>query len=142
MKQICFDMDGTIADLYAVNDWLEKLRADDPTPYREAEPMLNMANFARLLHKAQRLNYEIVIISWLSIMANAAYAQAITEAKKFWLKKHLPSVTWDKILIVPHGTPKHELADGFLFDDEEENRKQWGVGALPPDEIINFLKNL
>ena len=33
MKMICFDMDGTIADLYAVPNWLDKLRAEDASPY-------------------------------------------------------------------------------------------------------------
>ena len=36
MKQIWFDMDGTLADLYGVENWLEKLRASDPSPYAEA----------------------------------------------------------------------------------------------------------
>ena len=31
-KAIYFDMDGTIADLYAVDGWLDMLRAYDPTP--------------------------------------------------------------------------------------------------------------
>ena len=39
---ICFDMDGTIADLYAVNNWQNMLRAYDPTPYATAEPMWDM----------------------------------------------------------------------------------------------------
>ena len=59
-------MDGTIANLYAVENWLNMLRAYDPTPYAQAEPMLNMSAFARLLHKAQRLGYEIVVLSWLA----------------------------------------------------------------------------
>ena len=29
--RIWFDMDGTIADLYGVEDWLPKLRAYDPS---------------------------------------------------------------------------------------------------------------
>lgn len=29
---IWFDMDGTIADLYGVDGWLEMLIAEDPTP--------------------------------------------------------------------------------------------------------------
>ena len=37
LKMICFDMDGTIADLYGVDGWLEKLRAYDATPYLTAE---------------------------------------------------------------------------------------------------------
>ena len=49
-KEICFDMDGTLADLYGVPDWLAKLRSFDPTPYKVAKPLLNMAVLARLLH--------------------------------------------------------------------------------------------
>ena len=36
IKEIVFDMDGTIADLYGVENWLPKLRAYDPTPYQTA----------------------------------------------------------------------------------------------------------
>ena len=52
---IYFDMDGTIADLYAVDNWLAKLRSSDPSPYAEAETLLNMSHLARLLHKVQAL---------------------------------------------------------------------------------------
>ena len=38
-NMICFDMDGTIANLYGVHNWLEMLRAEDPTPYALAEYM-------------------------------------------------------------------------------------------------------
>ena len=141
-KKICFDMDGTIANLYAVDNWLNMLRAYDPTPYAQAEPMLNMSAFARLLHKAQKLGYEICIISWLSKTSTADYDMAVTQAKIEWLQNHLPSVDWNEIHIVAYGTPKHELASGVLFDDEEHNRKEWGIGGLEPSEIMNFLRNL
>ena len=141
-KKICFDMDGTIADLYAVEGWLEMLRANNPYPYEHAKPMLNMAVFARLLHKAQRLGYEICIISWLSKTSTTDYDMAVTQAKIEWLRSHLPSVVWDEIHIVPHGTPKHELSSGWLFDDEEQNRENWGVGGLEPSEILDFLRGL
>ena len=139
-KKICFDMDGTIANLYADENWLSMLRAYDPTPYVQAEPMLNMSAFARLLHKAQRLGYEICIISWLSKTSTTDYDMAVTQAKIEWLRSHLPSVVWDEIHIVPHGTPKHELSSGWLFDDEEQNRENWGVGGLEPSELLNFLR--
>ena len=41
-KMICFDMDGTLADLYGVQDWLDYLIEEDETPYLIAEPMCNM----------------------------------------------------------------------------------------------------
>ena len=38
-KVLVFDMDGTIANLYGVNGWLEDLRNYNPRPYIVAEPM-------------------------------------------------------------------------------------------------------
>jgi hypothetical protein len=141
-RKICFDMDGTLANLYAVENWLPMLRAYDPTPYAQAEPMLNMSAFARLLHKAQRLGYEIVIISWLSKTSTTDYDMAVTQAKIEWLQNHLPSVEWNEIHIVAYGTPKHEICGGVLFDDEEHNRNMWGQGAYEPQDILNFLRGL
>lgn len=141
--KIWFDMDGTIADLYAVDDWLPKLRAYDPSPYRDAAPMIHLSTLARLLNRLQRQGYEIGIISWLSKDPDPAYGADVTLAKIKWLKKHLASVNWDHINIVPYGTPKHEICgEGILFDDEERNRENWGENAYDPCEILNVLKSL
>ena len=51
MRTIWWDMDGTIANLYAVENWLPKLRAEDASPYMEAEVMWNMSQLARLMNK-------------------------------------------------------------------------------------------
>ena len=142
VKKIWFDMDGTIANLYSVGGWLDMLRAYDPTPYAQAEPMVNMSALARLLHKAQRMGYEVGVISWLSKCSNSEYDMAVTAVKVEWLRKHLPSVEWDEVKIVAYGTPKHELCSGILFDDEEHNRNAWGEGAYEPSEILNFLRGL
>ena len=141
-NKIWFDMDGTIANLYAVEGWLPMLQAYDPTPYANAKPMVNMSALARLLHKAQRMGYEVGVISWLSKCSNSEYDMAVTEVKVEWLRKHLPSVEWDEIKIVAYGTPKHELCEGILFDDEEHNRKAWGEGAYEPSEIMEILRGL
>jgi hypothetical protein len=140
--KICFDLDGTLVNLYGVENWLPMLRNCDPTPYKVAEPLLNMSAFARLLHKAQRLGYEIVVLSWLAKNSTAEYDNAVTMAKLEWLKIHLPSVEWNEIIIVPYGTPKHEVSSGVLFDDEEYNRNMWGEGAFEPCEILEFLRGL
>jgi hypothetical protein len=63
-------------------------------------------------------------------------------AKLEWLKIHLPSVEWYEIIIVPYGTPKHEISSGILFDDEEHNRNMWGQGAYEPQDILEFLRGL
>jgi hypothetical protein len=134
-----FDMDGTIANLYGVENWLPKLIASDSTPYRDAKPLVNMARLAKALHKAQRNGHKIAVISWLSKNGSPEYNKAVVDEKVAWLKKHLPSVVWDKIIIVEYGTPKRELNDGILFDDEEPNRKDWGIGAYEPNEMFEVL---
>jgi len=142
---IWFDMDGTIANLYGVDGWLDMLRAYDPKPYAEAEVMLNMSTLARYLHKVQEAGISIGIISWLSKCSIPSYDEAVEEAKLAWLKKHLPSVDWDFVYIVSYGTDKSSFmytADDILFDDEERNREDWGGEAFTPDEIMEVLKGL
>lgn len=141
--RIWFDMDGTIADLYAVDGWLEDLRAERIRPYAEAKVLLNMAVLARLLHKVQKAGHEVGIISWTSKGGSMAYNAKVMAAKYKWLAEHLPSVDWDCIRVVPYGTNKLEATGGgILFDDEEPNRVAWGEGAYKPEKIIEILKNL
>ena len=143
-KKIYFDMDGTIADLYAVDGWLPDLRAHIARPYAEAKVMHNMALLARLLNKAQRNGYRIGIISWLAKDSNTQYDREVAEIKRKWLKKHLNSVNFDEIHIVAYGTPKNTLVNGgILFDDEERNRNEWSKGsAYPPEKIFEILKKI
>ena len=142
---INFDMDGTIADLYGVENWLPKLQSEDPTPYAEALPLLHLATLARKLNALQREGYELGIISWLSKCPSPAYDEAVIEAKVKWLAKHLPSVHWDYINIVPHGTPKQMFCNSpldILFDDEEKNRNNWTGRAYGVDNILEILKEI
>lgn len=139
---IWFDMDGTLADLYGVKDWLTKLRASDPSPYADAAPLLRMASLARVLNRLQREGYKIGIISWLSKCGSFEYNEAVIEAKQNWLKVHLKSVKFDYIDIVEYGTPKQDGRDGILFDDEEKNREDWNGTAYNVENIIEILKAL
>lgn len=144
-RTIHFDMDGTIANLYGVTDWLPKLRSYDPSPYTDAEVMLNMSLLARYLNKLQKLGYRISIISWLSKGSNHTYDKAVTEAKLEWLKVHLPSVHFDMINITSYGLTKNMYITSpydILFDDNDEIREDWEGEAYKPDDIIEVLKGL
>ena len=142
IKEISFDMDGTIADLYGVENWLDYLMAKDTTPYEVAKPLVNLSSLARILNRLQRNGYTIGIISWLAKNADNEYNTRVEEVKMAWLAKHLPSVKWDKISIVAYGTPKSTFGNGILFDDEEPNRKEWRGQAYDVDNIIEILKKL
>jgi len=146
VKEIWFDMDGTIADLYGVDNWLEMLIANDPTPYATAKPLLSMSALARKLNALQRKGYKVGIISWLSKETTEAYDEMVTIAKRTWLARHLPSVKFDKVDIVAYGTPKWKGRKGILFDDERKNRDDWDVNlagdAYTQNEIMDVLKAL
>lgn len=142
---IWFDMDGTIANLYGVENWLEKLEAEDASPYREAAPLVNLSALARQLNLLHRAGHTIGIISWTSKNGTESYNEAVKRAKLAWLKKHLPSVKWSTIHIVPYGTNKWETAgeSGILFDDELKNLKTWRNGlAWYPTYISEVLSNI
>ena len=149
MKQmnvtINFDMDGTIADLYSNPNWLPLLRAYDPTPYATAKPLVRLNTLARKLNALQKAGYRIAVISWLSKESTPAYDEAVTATKMAWLRKHLPSVEWDEIHIVPYGTPKQMFCNNpldVLFDDEERNRNNWTGRAYDVQNILEILREI
>ena len=141
---IFFDMDGTIADLYGVENWLEYLINNDEYPYTNARPLVNLNGLARILNRLQKEGYRIGIISWLSKNGNNEYDEKVTAAKIKWLKKHLASVQFDEINIVNYGTPKETFNNNndILFDDEEPNRNNWTGRAFNVNNIIEILKSL
>lgn len=142
---INFDLDGTLANFYSVPNWLDYLEAEDTTPYAVAEPLVRFSALARRLNSLQRAGYKLGIISWLSKSGSDEYNEAVTEIKKAWLKKHLPSVNWDRVTIVPYGTPKQmfcETENDILFDDEERNRINWTGTAFDVNNIMEELKKL
>ena len=142
---IWFDMDGTLNKFYDVPDWLPKLRSFDPSPYAEAEVMLNMNLLARYLNKVQKLGYKIGIISWLSQNSNRKYDKAVKETKLEWLKVHLGSVRFNEINIVSYGVPKTmymNTNNDILFDDNATIRAEWIGKAYEPDNILNVLKSI
>ena len=142
---INFDMDGTLANFYGVENWLAYLEAEDTTPYEVAEPLLRLCSLAKRLNNLQKQGYELAIISWLSKSGSEAYNEAVTAVKMAWLKKHLPSVAWDRITIVPYGTPKENFCStplDILFDDEERNRNNWTGRAFDVENIMEILKEI
>lgn len=145
MRTIWFDMDGTIADLYGVANWLGKLRSEDVSPYAEAKPLLNFSLLARYLNKLQTIGYKIGIISWTAKEGSHNYDCAVRYTKWTWLREHLPSVSWNYIRITAYGVPKEtwmKATDDILFDDCESIRNEWDGDAYEPTQILSVLKEL
>lgn len=130
-KTIYFDMDGTIADLYGVNGWLNAIENEDPTPYEIAKVLPAIA----IAERANKNGHKIGVITWLAKGATKEYNKAVRKAKREWIAKNLPYAT--EIHIVKYGTPKYKVAkdkNGILVDDEEPNRKAWKGIAINPNK--------
>lgn len=144
-KMICFDMDGTIADTYAVPNWLQKLRAEDVSPYVEAEPLWDMEKLREILLKLSTQGWEIRVITWLSMNSSDAYKKAVTQAKKEWLEKY--NFPADKCHFVAYGTTKanairKSAESAILIDDNEKIRNGWHLGMTIDPVSCNLIEEL
>lgn len=139
-KMIVFDMDGTIADLYGVDGWLEMLEAEIAAPYEVAAPMYDMLELVELLNELRAASWRIAVTSWLAKESSACYKEAVRKAKLEWLERY--NFPADEIHLVAYGTTKanctrHKADFQILIDDNEKVRSGWTLGAT-----INAKQNI
>lgn len=141
MKKLVFDMDGTIADLYNVENWLGMLSDEDPSVFALAKPMYDMESLRELLLKLTQKGWFIEVITWLPMDASEEYEKQCADVKMDWLNYH--NFPWDEVHCVPYGTPKHQV--GFdkctrvLIDDNNDVREEWKASGQP---VINANGNI
>lgn len=139
-RTLVFDMDGTIANLYGVDGWLEMLRAENPMPYIMAQPMYDMVELVELLEELKEIGWRIAVTSWLSMNSTREYDKMVRMAKRAWLEQY--NFPYDEIHLVAYGTTKANCTrkhGGFqiLVDDNEKIRKGWTLG-----DTINANENI
>lgn len=143
---IYFDMDGTIADLYGYDSWLELLREEDTRPYEEAKPLVKMNQLEALGAAFQALGITLGIISWSAMGGSKDYNKATRKAKMEWINKHCPIFT--EFHTVKYGTPKYQVAkfkNAVLVDDNPKVREQWKgytIDATEPQAMLDELEKL
>lgn len=140
MKMLVFDMDGTIADLYGVKNWLYMILKGNPAPYYNAKPIYNMDELNKIVRNLKLKGYRIAVTTWLAKGATKEYDKEVRKAKLEWLKK--VGFPYDEIHLVKYGTTKADCTrkhGGYqiLIDDDEKIRKGWTLGRT-----INARKNI
>lgn len=136
-----FDMDGTIADFYSVEGWLNDLISEKVRPYAEAKPLVNPENLKKIIEKLKAEGYNFGIISWTSKNGSKDFNKKVRKTKIEWLNKYFPDC-FSEIHIIKYGTPKYKVAKnhGILFDDEERNRIKWNKGeSFSEKDIFTVL---
>lgn len=139
-KILVFDMDGTLADFYGVNGWLEYLNESNPTPYIIAEPLYDMVVLTSVLNILKAKGWKIVVTSWLAKDSTKDFDKEVRQAKREWLEEY--NFPFDEIHLVKYGTTKANCTrklGGYqiLVDDNEQVRKGWNLGAT-----INANENI
>lgn len=142
-------MDGTIADLYSVDNWLADLRSEKPTPYIKAPPLWDMRELDAVLRKLQENQIKICVITWLSKNSSEAYKAITRQAKRIWLEKY--NFPFDFFHGIQYGTTKANSIrkylnadeEAILIDDDAGVREGWTLGkTIDPtqENIIEILK--
>lgn len=146
-KMLVFDMDGTIADLYGVKNWLFDLESENTRPYEIANPLYEVEELNSLLNMAKARGWKVVVTTWLAKGGSKEYNKAVTKAKKDWLEKY--DFPYDEIHCVKYGSTKANCtrkAGGFqiLIDDNKKVRRGWKLGTTidASKDIRPFLKSL
>lgn len=145
IKMLCFDMDGTVADLYNYKNWLEKIRSDNPEPYEKAAPMWDMKKLTELLYKIQKKGIEVRIVTWLSMNSSEGFKQKTRQAKKKWLAAQ--GFPYDKFHGIQYGRTKADAVrkalaaedEAILIDDNEKIRQGWSLGRTVDPQAIDLI---
>ena len=148
-KTLVFDMDGTIANFYGVDGWLDDLMNESTRPYDIAEPLYDMEVFNALLDVLKLQGWRIVVTTWLSKGATKAFEDRTRVSKIAWLERY--GVQYDEIHLVRYGRTKADCTrklGGYqiLVDDNAKIRDGWHLGSTIDanqniiDELVKLLE--
>lgn len=129
MNTICFDLDGTLFDLYGKSNWLEMLRTEKPEVFRgDFLPEIDVTKLFLIMARLAAAGARFEVITWLPKYASKEFERACTREKIRWVKNNLPFI--DNISCISYGVPKQTAISKrtskiFLIDDSEEVGRMW-----------------
>ena len=130
--KVYLDMDGTIANLYGIENWLHRLRNSDENIFLECEPMISEET---LFNKFPADSFDIRILSMTPMNASAEYCENVKRQKDEWLNRYFPKLTNRIYKKYGHNKNLRNSENAILIDDSEPIRNSWKGTALNPAEI-------
>lgn len=128
MKKIYFDMDGTVYDLYGMENWLEMLRNEEKGAFTLGNALVDMVALKEVCLRLIAKGYQIGIITWLPMGASLEYCEICTKEKRRWAENNMPYIS--EFYALEYGVPKQyaparRAAEMWLVDDNKEVREMW-----------------
>ena len=137
-KVLNFDMDGTIVNLYQMNNWLENLEKEQ-LDFSLAAPIFN-DNFINKIIELKKIGFYIQIITWLP-PTSIEYQAMVSKQKLEWIRKYFPII--DAYYILPYGKNKASVCNkydlNFLIDDNVEVVNSWNESFKDEKGIVENL---
>ena len=131
--KVTLDLDGTVYDLYSVENWLEKLRSEDASVFSEGNFIGDYNRFKAVCEKLVAVGVQFEVITWLPMQASPEYELECTEVKREWVKKFMPFVT--EFTAQSYGIPKQNAIKKraktmYLLDDNREVCEMWKTDKM------------
>lgn len=131
MKKIFFDMDGTVADLYGRDGWLESIQNEEAGLFLNLEPLHDTEAFDEMAMNLISNGWSIGIITWLPMNASFQYMETVAKEKWLWAQRFMPYIS--EFHAIPYGMPKQnapfkKAQKMVLVDDNYEVLRMWTTG--------------
>lgn len=149
-KVIYFDMDGTVADLYGTEKWLENLVNERAGTFADLAPMVDMVELRKVCGELMLQGWQFGVITWLPMQASKEYEEVCAREKREWANKYLPWIT--EFYAQTYGVPKQyapvkRAGRMVLVDDNDEVREMWTTAVQrtaidAKGNIVEELKKL
>ncbi len=126
---VYLDMDGTIADLYGMKNWLKKLENEVEGLFLNCKPLVSEEELEYIF---PRDVYELRICSMTPKDATEEYCQVVINEKNQWLDKYFPSITHRVYMAYGNNKNLKNSKNHILVDDNEKIRNTFKGKALAP----------
>lgn len=129
---VYLDMDGTIADLYGIENWLDRLHNSDEKIFLECKPIISESELFRIFPEN---SFEIKILSMTPLGATPEYCANVAEQKNTWLDRYFPRITKRIYRKYGHNKNLKGSKNAILIDDSESIRESFLGIAINPAEL-------
>lgn len=141
-KKIYLDLDGTVYNLYKIENWLSMLRNEESGVFNQNQFIGNYNEFLKEVYRLIGSGWSFGVITWLPMGASPEYEQICREEKEQWINENLPFV--NEVNICFYGIPKQNLIQKraktmVLIDDNIEVCKMWNTNKMR--KSINVSKD-
>lgn len=129
MKRLYLDMDGTIADLYRIDGWLERLESSDSNLFIECKPIITQAQLFEVFPSNE---YDISILSMTPKGCSDSYATDVIRQKNEWLDEYFPDLKKRIYKKYSYNKNLKNSENSILVDDNAKIRECYRGIALDP----------